>query len=157
MPSPLTNVKNVCFLTFKNSTYRTTYEFEKKCLVEVEMLWLDFLFGLVALFTRASRAHSSGVPSLSQSLDVYWLLHSNQTGFQFVCLLRGALGKYSLDKMSSSRFSRTGFLYNVYKFNPLCISGVSPQPIRLYKRHGATEAYPLQNILHTATHRWAVN
>ncbi len=67
-----------------------------------------------ATLKRVSRAHSSGVPSLTQSMGCYWL-HSYQTSFySFPCSV-WALGKFCFVNMSSSRVSRRVVLYNVFR------------------------------------------
>jgi hypothetical protein len=86
-----------------------------------------FLFGLEALFTRGSRAQLCVVCSLPQTVGRYWLsCLSNQfllasTEIKPVYLLFYSLycvgpGKIMFVNLSSSTFSCTVFLYNVFAF-----------------------------------------
>jgi hypothetical protein len=70
-----------------------------------------FLFGLEALFTRASRTQSSVDLSLQQTLAAIGS-YNDQTSFYFSSHFCVAQGQYCFVQMPSSAFSCTVFLYN---------------------------------------------
>jgi hypothetical protein len=77
----------------------------------------DLGIGFEALFTRVSRVHSSGIPSVPRTLGSYWLLQlSNRLPIRF-SLPSGPRELCTFFvKMSTNTFSRTVFLYNVFGF-----------------------------------------